>query len=318
MKSKFVLIHSKEGVEEAKARIAAATQVSAMETVKLVASHYGGALLDGIEAGGQLLTSVFSSAETAAAGDAPKTATKSGRRFGSPPKPDRRVTVGIWSLDAWLGSLSQLVDGLNQTQRTFVFYEVEARVPAGLISRPERVIPWLEEALKKNPSDDLRESLAQAKEKRGDNLIANDFFPLAESIRIDLGLDYIVGVTPSMVAGEATDGSYYADHFSTYDGHTVLASSYDLQRYASENNLAFEAFLAAIVISELMVAICPKLGFHDDTGCLFDYNDDRDSLIKDVRNPLVEASCLDLIEPQYRDATTAFVEFIRSIREPKQ
>jgi hypothetical protein len=318
MKSKFVLIHSKEGVEEAKARIAAATRTSTLETVKLAATHYGGALLDGIEAGGKLLSSVFSPAETTAPSDAPKTTTKSGRRFSSSPKPDRRLTVGIWSLDAWLGSLSQLIDGLNQTQRTFIFYEVEASVPAGLISRPERVIPWLEEALEKNPSKDLRESLAQAKQKKGDNLIANDFFPLADSVRTDLGLDYIVGITPSMVAGEDTDGSYYTDHFSTYDGHTILASSYDLQRYASESGIAFEAFLAAIVISELLVAICPKLGFHPDTGCLFDYNDDRDSLIRDVRNPLVEASCIDLIEPQYRDATKSFVDFIRSIRESKQ
>lgn len=147
-------------------------------------------------------------------------------------------------------------------------------------------------------------------------MIANDYFPLAESIRTDLGLDYIVGITPSMVAGESTDGSFYTDHFSTYDGYTVLASSYDLQRYASESGMTFDAFLAAIVISELLVAICENLGFHDDSGCLFDFNDDRDSLIKDVGNPLIEPTCMDKINPEYRDAAKSFVDFIRSIREP--
>jgi hypothetical protein len=316
MTSKFVLVHSKEGVEEAKARILAATQTSTLETVKLAATHYSGALLDRIEAGGKLLSSVFGG-EITVAGNASKTTTKSGRRFSSPPKSDVRVTVGIWSLDAWLGSLSRLIEALNHAQRTFVFYEVEASVPAGLISRPERVIPWLDEALQKNPIAEIRKSLEEARQTISDNLIANDFFPLADSIRADLGLDYVVGITPSMVAGEDTDGSYYTDHFSTYDGRTVLASSYDLQKYASASGMTFDAFLAVIVISELLVAICPKLGFHSDTGCLFDYNDDRDSLIKDVRNPSIEASCIDLIEPQYRDAANSFVDFIRSIRETK-
>jgi hypothetical protein len=315
MTSRFVLVHNKDGVAEARARTAADRQPSTLETVRMAASHYGGALLDGIEAGGQYLSAVFRPAETAA--ELSRTKTKSGRRFSSPPRPDLRVTVGIWSLDAWLGSLSDLIDGLNSVQRTFIFYEIEARVPAGLISRPERVIPWLEEALEKKPTDELRESLEHARKRTGDNLIANDFFPLADSIRTDLGLDYIVGITPSMVAGEDTDGSFYTDHFSTYDGHTVLASSYDLQRYASESGMTFEAFLAVIVISELLVAICENLVFHDDNGCLFDFNEDRDCLIKDVRNPLIEPTCMDKIDPQYHEAAKSFVDFIRSIREPK-
>lgn len=225
--------------------------------------------------------------------------------------------MGIWTLDAWLGSISQLVETLNEKQGTFIFYEVEAGVPAGLISRPERVIPLLDEALKKEPNEQIRRSLEEARLTSKDNLFANDFFGLADQIRADLGLDYIVGVTPSMVAGRNEDGTYYTDHFSSYDGRTILASSYDLQAYASSSGLSFEAFLLTIVISELLVAINPDLEYHDDTGCLFDYNDNRVNLIDDVRHLKIEPRCMTLIEPLFREAAVSLVDFIRSIRSAK-
>jgi hypothetical protein len=324
MTSKFVLVHSEEGVEEAKARLAAATQVSLLSTAKRLTSQIGGALLNSFEAArdsGAIMSDIFRRSTTIASTTSIPQSTTTTRKASwilfPASKPDVLVTVGIWSLDAWLGSISELIEGLNQKQGTFVFYEVEASVPAGLISRPERVIPWLQEALENNPNEKTKRTLEKAKHTIHDNLIANDFFGLADRIRADLGLDYIVGVTPSMVAGKDEDGSYYTDHFSTYEGHTILASSYDLHAYASSSGLSFEAFLTTIVVSELLVAICPKLGFHSDTGCLFDYNDDRISLIDDVRDPKIQPDCMELIEPQYRDAALSLVDFIRSIRSTK-
>lgn len=106
MKQRFVLIHSPEGIRNAKARLAPPAPE---------------ALPDRPTVSGQ-------------------------RRFRKAARAQHlRVTVGIWSLNAWLGDLAELIEALNRTQNTFVFYEVEATVPAGLISRPERMNSWLTE-----------------------------------------------------------------------------------------------------------------------------------------------------------------------------
>ncbi len=317
MSSKFVLVHSKQGVEAARKRLAADTSPSSLNWLT---GQIGGAVLGGLdtalERARNLSTllggSIMRSGPIASREPAP--AARPRQRFRAPPASEARVTVGIWSLDAWLGSISELIEALNGKQGTFVFYEIEAAVPAGLISRPERVIPWLAEARGKNPDDP---DLEAAKATIGDNLIANDFFGVADLVRTDLGLDYIIGITPSMVAGKSEDGSYYTDHFSTYEGRTILASSYELHAFASSSGLSFDAFLTTIIVSELLVATSPRLGYHADTGCLFDYNYKRAKLIDDVRDPKIEPECMELIEPQYRDAARSFVDFIRSIRGVK-
>ncbi len=69
-----------------------------------------------------------------------------------------QLTVGIWDLGAWLSNLSQLVETFNRAQTTIVFYEVKAMVPAGMISRPERMTSWL--------TDNLERKLKAAEKKR--------------------------------------------------------------------------------------------------------------------------------------------------------
>jgi hypothetical protein len=220
-------------------------------------------------------------------------------------QPAPRLIVGVWSLEAWLAGLGGLLEALNQAQSTFVFYEVDAAIPAGLISRPEHVAAWYKEGIGRKPSKRDREDLE-------DNLIAEDFFGLAEKIRTDLTLDYIIGVTPSMVAGD--DGKQlYWNHFSTFEGHAVLASSYQLHEFARDTGWPLEAFLGKILVSQLLVAVMwPKLGFHDDTGCLFDYDESRVSLKDKVKDPHIEPRCLKTIEPEYRPAALAFVDLLRS------
>ena len=210
-------------------------------------------------------------------------------------------------MDAWLGNLVELIDGLNSTQNAFIFYPVEAAVPAGLISRPERVIPWLTQAigeLDKSTRGDIE-----------DNLIANDFFGLADGVRVDLGLDYIVGITPSMIAGE-DDGTYYWNHFSTCEDRAILVSSYDLQDFSRETGQPVDAFSAIIIVSQFLAAFAPDVHYHDDNGCLFDYDASRTSIKDKVKDPRIEPGCLELIQPQYRDAALGLVETLKKLRIP--
>jgi hypothetical protein len=269
MTSRYLLTHSRDGIAQAKQELAKArsTRVDQTERKGVSATHMSAVPTD------EQLT--------------------------------LRLVVGVWSLEAWHAGLGEMIGALNKAQSTFVFYEVDAAVPAGLISRPERVAAWYKEASGRKPSKRIVEHLQ-------DNLIANDFFGLAEKIRTDLTLDYIIGVTPSMVAG--IDGTeIYWNHFSTFDGRSALASSYQVHEFASDTGWPLEAFVGKVIISQLLVAVMfPELGFHDDTGCLFDYDKSRVSLKDKVIDPRIEPSCLQSIEPKYRPSALAFVEMLRS------
>ena len=220
----------------------------------------------------------------------------------SPPTP---LTIGLWDLGAWLGGLARLIEAMNRPQKAFVFFEVKATVPAGLISRPERVVPWLSEALGRKLT-----SLEKGDIKN--NLIANDYFELADVIRKDFKLDYLVGITPSMVAQDDGETVFW-NLFSTFTDRTVLISTYQLREFAEQTGRPFEAFLAGIIIAQILVArFYSSLGFHDNRGCLFDYNEDRVSIMDKADDLKIEPSCMNTISEPYRPAAQALVDFLRS------
>jgi hypothetical protein len=269
MTSKYLLTHSNSGIVLAKQEIVRAKSIQV--------DQFKG--------------------RSASASDAPAPPTKA----QSAP----RHTIGVWSLDDWLADLGGLIDRLNGVQSTFAFYEVDAAVPAGLISQPERVAAWYREAKGRKPRKSIQENLA-------DNLIAEEFFSLAEKVRTDLTLDYVIGVTPSMVAG-TDEKEIYWNHFSTFSGRTVLASSYQLHDFVSETGWPLAAFLGKIIISQLLVALMwPKLYFHPDTGCLFDYDASRVSLKRKVMDPHIEPDCVKKLKPEYVPSALAFVDLLRS------
>src|ERR1043166_9119143 len=99
-----------------------------------------------------------------------------------------RLKVGILDLGAWLGSLPRVLTEMNRVQRTYLFFTVQATVPVGLIRRREGVVAWIHErrgtAL---TPDETNEAMT--------SMVADDFFAIADPIRTELGLDYLVGVT---------------------------------------------------------------------------------------------------------------------------
>jgi hypothetical protein len=290
MKAPHVLIHSPAGMKAAKERLARDRKGPAAQ------SGPGGGVLEFLRNESGSGPNILDPAAYRESKDADVKAA-----------PHDLVTVGIWSLDAWLGGLEKMIAVLNRVQDALVFYEVEAIVPAGLIRRPERMIPWLTEGLGKPLSESRRSQIV-------DNLIANDFFAAAEGIRKDLSLDYLVGVTPSMVAGvEGKD--YYWNHFSTSDGRTALASSFDLHDFARETGRPFAAFLTLVICSQLLVAMFPKLDFHPDNGCMFDYDATRVTLKQKVLEPRIEDACLRRIPLKYRKAAVALTNLSKEPAE---
>lgn len=294
MKPSFVLVHSPKGIEEAKARFQD-VEFSRNPPMAHRLPSFGRNLIKGL--GSRLaLTYLSNSLSNSLLGAAsfPSSASDSSQgeaKMQEAPVSPKRIVVGLWSLDAWLGSLARMIEAINDAQRSFTFYEIQAAVPSGLISRPERMVSWLTEIYGEKLDDVTRQAIE-------DNLLANDFFGLADEVRKDLSLDYIIGLTPSMVAKEAADdqGRRTAiwNHFSTFDGSVILASNYQLHDFARSTGRPIGVFLLKVITSQLFVAMSwPKLGFHvEDRGCLFDYDASRTSLVGKVIDPKIEAECL--------------------------
>lgn len=209
--------------------------------------------------------------------------------------------VGVLDLAAWVSGLPNLLERLNAAQPQFTFFEVQAPLPAGL----RKTASWYEKemAFKLGPKD--RKELER-------QFYANDFFKAGENLRKHFGLDFLVGITPAMIAGIA-DGELYWNHFSSSKGPVLLISTAELREFSGRAERPFEAFVGHLLTAQLLVAMNSRLAFHEDRGCLFDYNQSRVSIIKGVANPAIEPECLQRIDPKNRDAARAFVNVLRRI-----
>lgn len=235
-----------------------------------------------------------------------KTATKKG--VADP------VQVGVWNLGEWLGYLPQWLETLNKKQDRYRFYMVEAMVPLGLVLEPAGVIAWC-----KREGIDLNDGEVDAP-----HTIENEFRTVAERLRCSLqvptttgtsGLDYMVGITPGMVAG--VDATFYWNHFSSGDKRTLLASLFDFHRYAKESDVPISHFVMGVVIAQLLEVQFRHLhlGFHEENrGCLFDYNGDRESLKKSIARMQIEASCMKHIPADFQPAVKAILAAIKKFK----
>jgi len=219
------------------------------------------------------------------------------------------VRVGLWDVGARIGYLQELVECLNASQASFMFVEVSSPVPSGLISTPERITEWARERKHRWSAAD-RESLVH-------NVIAEDFFDQAEQVhrdlRRDIKLNYLLGLTAAMVAGDDEDGIYW-NHFSTFKGKLALASTYELREFAKRARCPFESLVGIVVVAQLLVAMnWPRLGFHENRGCLFDYDEQRYTIAQKAKNATIEQKCLSFIRPRHRAAAAALVEALKKV-----
>jgi hypothetical protein len=180
-------------------------------------------------------------------------------------------------------------------------------VPSGLISRPERTIAWVGERIG-------RKLTAAERREVGDNVVAEDFFPVGERIRKDFDLDHVVGITPFRVAWDDDEtGDVHWNYFSAADKKVTIVSSTDLRGYARDINARFEAFLVLLIIDILYVSMFyryGKLGYHENTGCVFDFDEERDTIKEKIIKPMIDKECRGAIPAAYRPAMDAFINYI--------
>jgi hypothetical protein len=230
---------------------------------------------------------------------APLTVSKGGARLLRGMTDNQQaIKVGLLDLGAWLPGLPDVAAALNRVQKKLLFVEIQAPVPSGLLLTKEGLLTWAKDAGLK--------LTAARKAEVSKNILADAFFRAGRDIRKAMGLDYLVGITAPMVAG-SSEGKLYWNHFSSYEGPIVVVSTAEMRRYATLAKRPFEAAVAGLVVASLLGAMNPRLDFHPDRGCIFDYHGDRESIVTTLRNPVLEDTCLERIKPALRETASQLV-----------
>jgi hypothetical protein len=216
------------------------------------------------------------------------------------------ITAGIWDLNSGTPETAQAIALLNEPQKRIAFFPVRAPIQAGLISDPERVRAWLRGLNVKLQQKERLEVEA--------NTIADDFYPQAESVLRDTGLDYMVGVTGSEIAFQVGEDVTW-NYFTTGRRRTLLVSTQGLRTYAKRARRPVEVAIAIMILAELLVRINPKLDYHDETrGCLFDFNADRDSIVEGIKRCGVDEECLAKMRADFRQPTLDILKGLKSYK----
>jgi hypothetical protein len=222
---------------------------------------------------------------------------------------EKVVAVGIWDLETRAGNIPELLEALNRAQPTFTFFEVQAAIPSGIVSQQQKVCAWAESRLGRKLLPDEREQI-------GINIIADEVYPRADKVRKDLGLDYLVAISPYMIAFQNGEKIYW-NHFSMDQARVSIISTAQLRTLAHGVGRPFEVAVAALMLSSVLVGLNPQLHYHDDTGCLFDFNEDRYTFATTINRPRIEESCLKQVKPQFRKAASVLVEAVGRYGKPK-
>jgi hypothetical protein len=219
-----------------------------------------------------------------------------------------KKTIGILDLGAWLSGLPKLSKVLSDAQTLFTFVEIQAPVPAGLLKQSSVIEKWASEKASKPLSKAQKESLTG-------NVIADEFFRVSDDFRESMRVDYIVGVCSARIA-DITDGEPEWNLFSTasQDGHSLLVSVADLREFASKAKRPFEAVLGANIVAQLLAMIDEDTGYHDDIGCIFDYNEKRESIVSSMKTISICDECRKAMKSTLRDAAVAMANALKKMK----
>lgn len=214
------------------------------------------------------------------------------------------MTVAIWDLGTKMGGLSGVIDGLNGVQPAFTFFELRAPVPAGLVIHSDVFNQWARKRMGTHISKGEQQSLKS-------NFMFSDFSKYAGVVREQIGVDYLVGITQYMVAWEDGQDIYW-NYFTASGKRIILVSAYNMREYATQAGRPFEAAMAGMVIAQLLQELNKKPLFHSENrGCIFDFNEERDTIVESIRKAKIEEKCLGLIDEEYREAAEKMVRALR-------
>lgn len=223
------------------------------------------------------------------------------------------VTIGLWDLGTRAGNLSKVISRLNEGQKNFTFYDVQAAVPAGLISRRERILSWAEKHAGNKPK---KISFPH----QDSNVIADDFFDYAREVRHYFNIGYIFGIIPQRIASleegnRITFNSYAASSGRSGKGRLCLISTFNLREQAKDSGRSFESSIALLVVFQLLITLSKTLTYETPKDCIFNCVSNETKRIEALKELEIKAECLNQVSPLYRATANELMQTLRGYEE---
>jgi hypothetical protein len=219
-------------------------------------------------------------------------------------KAKKPISVGIWDTNLRAGGdLAELIATMNRAQMVWTFFEVQAAVPTGLVSQPERLAEWASETLGRA----LRKSERQ---RLKSHIIGDKFFERAEIVRKGLGIDYLIALTTSLIATKEGSRSIEWESYSDSRSQALIVSTFHMREMAKRAGRKHEAFIGELILSQMLVVSQSDVEYHAERGCLFDEGSRR-ALETTLRNPEIEPKCYGLIKKKYREAAVVLLYILK-------
>jgi hypothetical protein len=219
------------------------------------------------------------------------------------------TTVGILDLGAWVSRLPELLQVLNKAQSRYTFLEVQTPVPAGLIKTKEPLVAWAERLLERRLKPREKSEIVR-------NMLADEFFYFAESVRQQHRLDYIFGLTPAMIAFADTEGPAWNYYAWGKDGVAVL-STCDLREFADKARRPYEAAVGMLIVTQTMVKRTPLKRHPSPHQCVFDFNAVRAGLVDSIREMRIHDGCLQTLEEHDHEEALAAQALVSALSSMK-
>jgi len=216
----------------------------------------------------------------------------------------------VWDISARLPYLYDLVEVLNARKDRLLFFEIVASTPLGVEANPDRI-----ESLVKAFGQEIKTEERQGLRR---NIVASDVFPRIRQLRERFALDYLVGVVRQPILIESQQKLDW-DYFAVAQGHEALVSTDGVHDYAETAGRSYEAAVGYLVLGITANAIQDEDLYHEETrGCLFDYNDDRDSLVEGLRAFRLCAPCRRIdFRPPLKEVLEPILAGIQDFTPPK-
>jgi len=213
----------------------------------------------------------------------------------------RALQIGIWDLEVFAGFLPKVLGIWNDCQHAFAFEMVNAAVPRAISKGGASSLAWAEPHFKFRIPKDAQAELWH-------NIVADRVYPIAEQSRSSFKFDLLVLLTPEMIAFSDEEGPHW-NYFSWFHDKIVVVSAADVRDFAKRAERPIEAALAGMALAQLLTALYhPQVGFHKENhGCLFDFNDERVTLVDTIAKMRIEPECLETVPSEVRPAVERMV-----------
>jgi hypothetical protein len=98
----------------------------------------------------------------------------------------------------------------------------------------------------------------------------------------------------------------------------ILLSTADLRDFSAQAGRSFEVGVGMLLVAALLISLNERLGYHAvDTGCIFDYNASRVSLVDSLRAMMIDKQCQDKMPIEQKTAALAMLSALKGVKSKR-